>query len=196
MFLYKLNHIFVPFKKVKYFYPNEKKNCINVLFKILNNNFIIFKAFFNCFLFIQRGCFFFISYWPFYVIEKQFSWVKSYTKWVDNAIRGLYCYNKINLLIKGLGNRIHVDTWVKPRQKLYLKLGHAHLIFYQKVGTMSFEKHRRKYALTIYSTNQFLLSNFIYTLRRFRAPNVYTGNGVLFLKEKIRFKPRKKWGVF
>lgn len=194
MFLYRLNHIFVPFKKVKYLYPNEKKNCINVVFKVLNNNFIVFKAFFNCFLFILRSYFFFISYWPFYVIEKQFNWVKSYTKWIDNAIRGRYCYNKINLLIKGLGNRIHEDTWSK--QKLYLKLGYAHLIFFQKIGNMSFKKHKKKYALTIYSTNQFLLSNFIYTLRRFRSPNVYTGNGVLFLKEKIRFKPRKKWGVF
>lgn len=196
MLLYRLNHIFVPFKKVKYYYYNGKKNCINLFFKVLNNNFILFRAFFNCFFFIFQGCFFFISYWPAYTIEKQFNWVKSYTKWLDTAARGLYSYNKINLLIKGLGNRMHEDTWTRSKQKLYLKLGHAHLVFFQKVSFMLFKKHKRKYALTIYSTNKFLLSNFIYILRRFRPPNIYTGNGVLFLKEKIKFKPRKKWGVF
>lgn len=195
MYLYRLNHIFVPFRVVKYLY-HEKKNCINLFFKVLVNSFILFRAFYSCFFFILRGCFFFISYWPSYVIKNQFDWVKSYTKWIDTAVRGLYCYNKIHLLIKGLGNRMHEDTWKNSKQRLYLKLGYAHLIFFQKVGLMAFEKHKRKYALTIYSTNKFLLSNFIYTLRRYRPPNIYTGNGVLFLKEKIKFKPRKKWGVF
>ena len=57
---------------------------------------------------------------------------------------------------------------------------------------MKFKKHKRKYTLTIRSTNRFLLANFVYMIRRFRGPNCYTGNGVKFLREKLKYKPRKK----
>jgi len=49
-----------------------------------------------------------------------------------------------------------------------------------------------KYALQFISSDSIGLSQFAFLLRRFKGPNVFTGNGIKIVREKLKLKKRKK----
>lgn len=49
---------------------------------------------------------------------------------------------------------------------------------------------KRKYTLSMRSIDYISFFQFLFLTRRFRGPNVFTGNGVRLYGDKLVFKPR------
>jgi len=92
-----------------------------------------------------------------------------------------------------VGLRFRVDKIF--RKSLVLKVNFSHKVKWY-CESIFFKKFRKiKNAFYFKTRDSFFHLNFFQTLRRFRFPDVYKGNGIRLYKEKLIFKKRKQFST-
>lgn len=91
--------------------------------------------------------------------------------------------------------RYRILSVKKTTLAIWLNIGLSHFLKLEFDNTYFFMTRalkKGKYALQFFNTDLIGLGQFLFLLRRFRGPNVFTGNGIKILKEKFLLKKRKK----
>lgn len=114
------------------------------------------------------------------------SW-KSFV-WYDfrSRLRGF----KAKIKLIGLRYRI---LGVKVTQRCaWVTMGFSHFILIDLQHSLATIRRykKRKYTLSMRSIDYISFFQFLFLTRRFRGPNVFTGNGVRLYGDKLVFKPR------
>lgn len=109
-----------------------------------------------------------------------------------NEARGLYRPFKAKLKLIGLRYRI---LSIKKTNYVgtIINVGLSHLVFFNVTQMPIFiKRYKKKHSLIFYSLSKYSLLEVLFLIRRFRGPNVFTGNGIKLLREKLKYKPRTK----
>lgn len=160
-------------------------------FSVNNQNFLISQnatCDFN-FLPVTKGSYFQKSktYYSFKYFPNKESYL-SFLNFQKVIIRFLKIFNKRfkkQLIIKGLGMRIRVDSNV-----LELKLGFSNLLYVTIPSNLKI--FRSKNLLIIEGFDQVLVGNFSFLIRKLKYPDSYQGKGLWFKNELTKLKPVKK----
>lgn len=180
------------FKKLKIIdFVNEK----NIFFSILNNKkIIIFKNFLQNYKYIYMPSEFKfvkkLKYFYFFCNKKDKDILISFIQKFHFFMRNVNKKYSKKLILKGLGLKIFLSNTNKE-STLKLKLGLSHLIVYvtlQKKLNLSLHKNK----LIIKSDDFTFLGNFCSKIRGLKKPNIYSGKGFRYKKEKINYKILKK----
>nr|YP_011008074.1 ribosomal protein L6 [Dictyotopsis propagulifera]WBP69940.1 ribosomal protein L6 [Dictyotopsis propagulifera] len=104
---------------------------------------------------------------------------------VKQALLGVSTSYTTELKLNGIGYRVE-----KNKNKLLIKLGYSHLIKCIIPNDVIVKCLKNKIHLR--SANLFMLKMFSSKIRKFRFPNQYKGNGILYENEVIIKKEIKK----
>lgn len=115
-------------------------------------------------------------------VKRHFTFIQSRVQTlIASSVEGF----KKELRVLGVGYRffVHLNLSV-------LKLGYSHLLFFLVPLTIQVRK-RGKSVLELFSIQLHSLSETSIHMRGFKLPNVYTGRGIRFRKEKLQLKQGK-----
>nr|YP_010394886.1 ribosomal protein L6 [Phytophthora plurivora]UXG55750.1 ribosomal protein L6 [Phytophthora plurivora]DAZ89323.1 TPA_asm: ribosomal protein L6 [Phytophthora plurivora] len=108
-----------------------------------------------------------------------------YNKLIKIKIKGISQGFKINLLLKGIGFKSHIEN-----NNLILKLGFSHNIIIPIPKNI--EIINQANTLIFSSIDFIFLSQFVHYIKNFKKPEPYKGKGLLLKNEKILQKEGKK----
>ena len=101
---------------------------------------------------------------------------------------GFHRYFRKLVILKGLGLKVYQ----RHHHLLWFKLGYSHKIYLKLKPKMKARITKKDSFLFLTAINEFILGNFIYKIKKLKFPNIYTGKGVWFQREKILLKEVKK----
>lgn len=179
------------FYLLKTFYVSKFLSSNNVFWKLNFNTYSTFlKLHFLTFTKNYSYTIFttFFNYMYYYNLKTKFFPKHS----LYNFFRGFFKHYKGK--IKLIGLRYRILSVKRETNEFWLNIGLSHFFGIQLgENYLRPQRHKkRKHALKFFALNRFALTQILFLIRRFRGPNVFTGNGIRLLGEKPLLKPRRR----
>ncbi|MGX7589381.1 hypothetical protein [Candidatus Vidania fulgoroideorum] len=111
----------------------------------------------------------------------------TYSTIINNCVYGVNCFFKKKILLKGIEFKFSIY-----KNKIKLGTGFSHLNNFNLPKDIFLKMCKNNKDFYIYSTDNVLLGDFGFKIKKIKKYNIYKDKGIKYFNEKILLKEKKK----